>query len=134
MRIEDENTDMRSLSVLLLVHAVLSLLHSDLLTTVAGSLMLVVFMGGTYRFSDWKSVSRGIHWLKQHPRVLLLVTLGTMTVPVLLALNASAFPNLLFFAPQQMIFAFFLFLGFSAAGLAFWNTGIKQIAYWLGIR
>jgi hypothetical protein len=125
---------MRSLSVLLLVHAVLSLLHSDLLTTVAGSLMLIVSMGSTFRFADWKSLSRGLHWLKQHPRVLLLVAFGTMTVPVLLAVNASVVPNLLVFAPQQIVFAFFFFLGFNAAVLAFWNTGLKQVAYWLGIR
>ena len=125
---------MRSLFWLFAVNAALSLLHADLLTTIGGSLMLALFMGSTYRFADWKSLPRGVNWLKQHRGVLFLVIFGTITVPVMLAVNASSFPPLIIYAPQQMIFGFFFFLGFNAAGLAFWNTGIRQIAYWLGIR
>jgi len=62
------------------------------------------------------------------------VGFGTLSVPALVLTNASSFPVPPVFALQQMIFSVFFFLGVLAMGLAFWDTGIKQIAYWLGFR
>jgi len=50
---------MRSLSTLLVLHALLSLAHDAILNTIVGSLLLAAFMAACYRFADWKSLARG---------------------------------------------------------------------------
>ncbi len=106
----------------------------SIVTAVVGTLLLMVFMGASYRFAGWKSLARGYQWLKSHPGAFFLVLAGTATVPIMLAIHPEGFPPLLIFGLQQIIFAFFFFLGTLAAGLAFWEAGIRQIAYWIGIR
>ena len=122
---------MKSLSTLFGVHALLSFLAVGLWSALFASVLLAVFMAFSYCFADWKSMRRGVQWLREHAKIRWGVMFGMASTLVLMAAYWQRFPALLLVS--QVIFGFF-FLGAAAAGLVFWNTGIRQIAGWLGFR